>query len=97
MIRRGSCRGPLRIGRLLANHVAPTEREERFRDPSTSLTAADPSHLTGRTREVAELKLIAQAREGASAYAYALTYLTAGAARCGTTRGSARQDLAFAL
>jgi PAS domain S-box-containing protein len=72
----------LRIGRLLANRIAPEEREEaifdivnHFNRGAALITAPD------KREQLAELNLIAGKRaKAATAYASALTYLDAGAA-----------------
>ncbi len=89
----------LRIGRLLATHVAPTEREEAIFEIVNQLNRGGPLITSQDEREkVAELNLIAGRRaKASSAYASALTYLTAGAALLRDDAWERRQDLAFAL
>src|SRR6266404_3214288 len=89
----------LRIGRLLATHVAPTEREDAIFEIVNQLNRGGPLITSQDEREkVAELNLIAGRRaKASSAYASALTYLTAGAALLRDDAWERRQDLAFAL
>jgi PAS domain S-box-containing protein len=72
----------LRIGRLLANRIAPEEREEAIFDIVNHLNRGTALITAPDKREqLAELNLIAGKRaKAATAYASALTYLNAGAA-----------------
>ena len=89
----------LRIGRLLATHVAPEEREEAIFEIVNQLNRGAPLITSRDEREqLAELNLIAGKRaKASSAYASALTYLTAGAALLLEDGWARRQELAFAL
>jgi predicted ATPase len=89
----------LRIGRLLATHIAPEGREEAIFEIVNQLNRGVPLITSPDEREkLAELNLIAGKRaKAASAYASSLTYLTAGAALLPEDRWERRQELAFAL
>src|SRR5258708_32153977 len=89
----------LRIGRLLATRIAPEEREEAIFEIANQLNRGAPRMASQDEREqVAEMNLIAGKRaKASSAYASALTYLTAGAALLREDAWERRQELAFAL
>ena len=89
----------LRIGRLLATRIAPEEREEAIFEIVNQLNRGARLIKSQNEREqLAELNLIAGKRaKASSAYASALTYLTAGAALLREDAWERRQDLAFAL
>jgi PAS domain S-box-containing protein len=89
----------LRIGRLLATHIAPEDREEPIFEIVNQLNRGVPLITSQDEREqVAELNLIAGKRaKASSAYASSLTYLTAGAALLPEDVWERRQELAFAL
>ncbi len=74
----------LQIGRLLATHIAPEEREEAIFEIVNQLNRGASLVTSRQEREkLAELNLIAGKRaKASSAYASALTYLTAGADAC---------------
>jgi PAS domain S-box-containing protein len=89
----------LRIGRLLAKCTPPEKRQEAIFEIVNQLNRG--SHLiTSREEreELAELNLAAGKRaKASSAYASALTYLSAGAALMGQDAWERRQELAFDL
>jgi PAS domain S-box-containing protein len=89
----------LRIGRLLATHIAPEEREEAIFEIVNQLNRGVLLIKSQKERKkLAEFNLIAgQRAKASSAYASALTYLTAGAALLRENAWERRQDLAFAL
>jgi PAS domain S-box-containing protein len=89
----------LRIGRLLATHIAPEEQEEAIFEIVNQLNRGSHLLMSPDEREqVAALNLIAGKRaKASSAYASALTYLTAGAALLPEDAWERRQELAFAL
>ena len=89
----------LRIGRLLAARTPPEAIEENVFEIVSQLNRGAALIASGEERErVAELNLIAGRRAKAStAYASALTYLTAGAALLPADRWERRHELAFAL
>ena len=89
----------LRIGRLLAARTPPEAVEENVFEIVSQLNRGAALIASGEERErVAELNLIAGRRAKAStAYASALTYLTAGAALLPEDRWERRHELAFAL
>src|SRR5882757_7547953 len=89
----------LRIGRLLATRIAPGEREEAIFEIVNQLNRGARLITSKDERaQLAELNLIAGRRaKASSAYASALTYLTAGAALLPEDLWERRQDLAFAL
>ena len=89
----------LRIGRLLAARTPPEAVEENVFEIVSQLNRGAALIASGEERErVAELNLIAGRRAKAStAYASALTYLTAGAALLPADRWERRHELAFAL
>ena len=72
----------LRIGRLLAAHTPPEQREEAIYEIVNQLNRGAPLITSDQEREqVAELNLIAGKRaKAATAYASALNYLVTGAA-----------------
>jgi len=89
----------LQIGRLLAHHLSPEKREEtifeivnQFNRGVVLITSQE------ECEELAELNLIAGKRaKASSAFASALTYLTAGAALLSEKTWERRQELVFAL
>jgi PAS domain S-box-containing protein len=89
----------LRIGRLLAAHKPQEKREGAIFEIVNQLNRGAPRIASQDERErVAELNLIAGKRaKMSSAYASALTYLTAGAALLREDAWERRQELAFAL
>ena len=89
----------LRIGRRLATRIPPEQREEAIFEIVNQLNRGAPRIVSLDEREeVAELNLIAGKRaKASSAYASALTYLTAGAALLREDAWQRRQELAFAL
>ncbi len=89
----------LRIGRLLAAHTPKDEREEAIFEIVNQLNRGVALITSQDEREqVAELNLIAGKRaKASSAYASALTYLTAGAVLLREDAWERRQELAFAL
>jgi predicted ATPase len=89
----------LRIGRLLAAHTPPENREEAIFEIVNQLNRG-ASLITAREdrNQLAELNLIAGKRAKAStAYASALTYLVSGAAFLTKDSWEYRHELAFAL
>jgi PAS domain S-box-containing protein len=89
----------LRIGRLLAARTPPARLEEAIFEIVNQLNRG-VTLITARDEreQLAELNLIAGQRAKASAaYASALTYLTAGAARLAEDCWERRHDLSFAL
>ncbi len=89
----------LGIGRLLAAHTPPEKREEAIFEIVNQLNRGAALIATRDEREqVAELNLLAGRRAKAStAYAAALTYLTAGAALLAEDGWEPRHELAFSL
>jgi predicted ATPase/signal transduction histidine kinase len=89
----------LRIGRLLAAHTAPEQREEAIFEIVNQLNrGAALITLQEERDQVAELNLIAGKRAKAStAYASALKYLIAGAALLANNSWARRHALTFAL
>jgi PAS domain S-box-containing protein len=89
----------LRIGRLLATHIAPEKREESVFEVVSQLNrGVDLITLQAERDQLAELNLIAGKRAKASAaYASALKYVIAGAALLGDDCWERRRDLIFAL
>ena len=89
----------LAIGRRLAAHTPPEAVEENVFEIVGQLNRGAALIASGEERErLAELNLIAGRRAKAStAYASALTYLTAGAALLPADRWERRHELAFAL
>jgi predicted ATPase len=89
----------LRIGRLLAAHTPSEKREEAIFEIVNQLNRGAALITSRDEREqLAELNLIAGKRAKAStAYASALTYLTAGAALLAEDCWDRRYELAFAL
>ncbi|TMH98030.1 MAG: histidine kinase, partial [Betaproteobacteria bacterium] len=89
----------LRIGRLLAAHTRPEKREEAIFEIVNQLNRG-AALITARDEreQLAELNLIAAKRaKAATAYASALTYLTAGAALLPEDSWERRHELTFAL
>jgi len=89
----------LRIGRLLAAHTPKEKREDVIFEIVNQLNRGATRIASQDERErVAELNLIAGKRaKKSSAYASALTYLTAGAALLQEDAWERRQELAFEL
>ena len=89
----------LRIGRLLAAHTPPEKREEAIFEIVNQLNRGAALITAPDERErLAELNLIAAKRaKAATAYASALTYLTAGAALLPKDSSERRHELTFAL
>ena len=89
----------LRIGRLLVAHTPPEKRDEAIFEIVNQLNRGAPLITSPEEREqLAELNLAAGKRaKASSAYASALTYLTAGAALLPEDAWERRQELAFEL
>jgi PAS domain S-box-containing protein len=89
----------LRIGRLLAVHTQPAQREEAIFEIVNQLNrGAALITAPGEREQLAEFNLIAGKRAKAStAYASALTCLVAGAAMLAEDCWERRHELAFAL
>jgi PAS domain S-box-containing protein len=89
----------LTIGRLLAAHTPPEKRDEAIFEIVNQLNRGAPLITSREEREqLAELNLAAGMRaKASSAYASALTYLTAGATLLSQDVWERRQELAFAL
>src|SRR6266446_1666336 len=89
----------LRIGRLLAAQTPPERREDAIFEIVNQLNRGVALITSqGEREQLAELNLIAGKRaKASSAYASALTYLTAGAALLREDAWGRRQELAFAL
>jgi len=89
----------LRIGRLLATHIAPEKRDEAVFEIVNQLNRGAALITRQEERDqLAELDLSAGKRAKAStAYASALKFLTAGAALLGEDGWKRRRDLMFAL
>jgi predicted ATPase len=89
----------LRIGRLLAARTPPEQREEAIFEIVNQLNRGAALITSRDEREqLAELNLLAGQRAKAStAYASALTYLTAGAALLPEDSWKRRHELTFAL
>jgi len=89
----------LRIGRLLAAHTPPEKREEAIFEIVNQLNrGATLITEQGEREQLAELNLIAgQRAKASSAYASALTYLTAGEALLPEDSWERRHELTFAL
>ncbi|HWN48978.1 MAG TPA: AAA family ATPase, partial [Xanthobacteraceae bacterium] len=89
----------LRIGRLLTAHTPPERREEAIFEIVNQVNRGAALITSRDEREqLAELNLIAGKRAKAStAYASALTYLTAGAALLADDCWERRQELIFPL
>jgi predicted ATPase len=89
----------LRIGRLLAAHTPPENREEAIFEIVNQLNRGATLITAREDREqLAELNLVAGKRAKAStAYASALTYLVAGAALLANDSWERRHELTFAL
>ncbi|MEA2808342.1 MAG: hypothetical protein QOJ17_2483, partial [Rhodospirillaceae bacterium] len=89
----------LRIGRLLAAHTPPEKREEAIFEIVSQLNRG-AALITARDEreQLAELNLIAGKRAKAStAYAAALSYLTAGAALLAEDSWERRHELTFGM
>ncbi len=95
----GRAQAHLRIGRLLAAHTSPNEREERIFEIVNQLNRGAALIDSGDERErLAELNLIASKRAKAStAYVSALHYLVAGTTLLADGGWDYRPDLMFAL
>src|SRR5499427_5757374 len=95
--RRGQ--GHLRIGRLLAAHTPLEKRQEAIFEIVNQLNRGAACILSSEEREqLAELNLMAGTHAKAStAYASALTYLSAGAALLTNDAWERRHELLFAL
>src|SRR5262249_35147716 len=89
----------LRIGRLLAMHTPPEQRDEAIFEIVNQLNRGAPLVTSHDEREqLAELNLAAGKRaKASSAYASALTYFTAGAALLPEDAWERRQELGFEL
>src|SRR5262249_33555951 len=89
----------LSIGRLLAAHTPPEEREETIFELVNQLNRGAALIMAHEEREwLAELNLMAGTRaKQATAYASALTYLLAGAALLADDGWERRPELMFAL
>jgi PAS domain S-box-containing protein len=89
----------LRIGRLLAAHTPAEKREEEIFEIVNQLNRGALLITSGNEREqVAELNLLAGRRaKTTTAYASALTYLTAGDALLPDDSWERRHELTFAL
>src|SRR6516162_4773957 len=89
----------LTIGRLLVARTPPEKRDEAIFEIVNQLNRGAPLITSQEEREeVAELNLAAGKRaKASSAYASALTYLTAGAALLPADAWERRQELAFEL
>jgi PAS domain S-box-containing protein len=89
----------LRIGRLLAAHTSPENREEAIFEIVNQLNRGAILITAKEDRkQLAELNLIAGKRAKAStAYASALTYLVAGAALLANDSWERRHELTFTL
>src|SRR5262249_44672499 len=89
----------LAIGRLLVTHTPPEKRDETIFEIVNQLNRGRPL-ITSQEElgQLAELNLVAGKRaKASSAYASALTYLTAGAAMLPENAWQCRQELAFEL
>src|SRR4029450_4297622 len=95
----GRAAAHLRIGRLLAAHTPPEEREETIFELVNQLNRGAALITEQAEREhLAELNLIAGTRaKNATAYASALTYLLAGAALLAEDCWERQHALAFPL
>jgi len=89
----------LRIGRLLAAHTPAEKREEAIFEIVNQLNRGAALIISRDEREqLAELNLLAgQRAKATTAYASALTYLTAGAALLPEDSWERRHELTFAL
>jgi predicted ATPase len=89
----------LTVGRLLLAQTPPEKRDEAIFEIVNQLNRGAPLNTSRDEREhLAELNLVAGKRaKASSAYASALTYLTAGAALLPQDAWERRQDLAFEL
>jgi len=89
----------LRMGRLLAAHTPAEKREETIFEIVNQLNRGAALVTTGEDREqLAELNLLAgQRAKATTAYASALTYLTAGAVLLPEDSWEHRHELTFAL
>ena len=89
----------LRIGRVLATHTPPEQREEAIFEIVNQLNRG-AALITARDEreQLAELNLMAGKRaKRSTAYASALTYLVAGAALLADDAWEERHELSFAL
>src|SRR5262249_45444865 len=95
----GRAAAHLRIGRLLAAHTPPEQREEAIFELVNQLNRGAALITEQEEREgLAELNLIAGTRaKNATAYASALTYLLAGAALLAEDCWERQHALAFSL
>jgi PAS domain S-box-containing protein len=95
----GRAQAHLRIGRLLAEHTSPNEREEGIFEIVNQLNRGSTLISSRREKEqLAEFNLIAGKRAKAStAYVSALHYLVAGTALLADSDWDYRPDLMFAL
>jgi len=95
----GRAQAHLRIGRLLAAHTSPNEREEGIFEIVNQLNRGSALISSRNEKEqLAEFNLIAGKRAKAStAYISALHYLVAGATLLGEGGWDHRPDLMFAL
>jgi PAS domain S-box-containing protein len=95
----GRVQAHLRIGRLLAAHTSPNEREERIFEIVNQLNRGSALISSRDEKEqLAEFNLIAGKRAKAStAYVSALHYLVAGATLLAEDGWDYRPDLMFAL
>jgi len=89
----------LRVGRLIASHTSPEQREEKVFDIVNHLNRGTGLITSGAERDnLAELNLVAGKRARAStAYASALKYFIAGAELLGDDCWDRQRDLTFAL
>jgi PAS domain S-box-containing protein len=89
----------LKIGRLLVSHTPPEKRQETIFEIVNQLNRGAPLITSHEEREqLAELNLAAGKRaKASSAYASALTYLSAGAALLPEDAWERRQELTFEL
>ena len=89
----------LAIGRQLVMHTPPEKRDEAIFEIVNQLNRGASLIISNAERELlAELNLVAGKRaKASSAYASALTYLTAGAAMLPKDAWERRQELAFEL
>jgi PAS domain S-box-containing protein len=89
----------LRIGRLLATHIAPEKREQAVFEIVSQLNrGVDLITLQAERDQLAELNLIAGRRaKNSTAYASALKYLISGTALLAGDGWGRRRDLLFTL
>ena len=94
----GRAQAHLRIGRLLAAHTSPNEREEGIFEIVNQLNRGSAPISSREKEQLAEFNLIAGKRAKAStAYISALHYLVAGATLLAEGGWDHRPDLMFAL